>query len=559
MLFAVGLSLLLSGCVSQPIGPLDPAAALAPVPLLQSIEQFKILPGEAMWLESFDGTRLFMRVFRPDAPADWQAPVILVSSPYFTPDSRSDPDDPVSLPGYERYQWLVQEFVPRGYAVVFQDVRGTGESGGCLEQTGPKQMKDQYLVIEHLATRSWTNGKLGMFGKSYDGETQQSAAIMAPPHLTTIIPLSSVAGQYDWNFYAGVPYSINGLAGMASYAQIGLTPGSTVEGKMNFPSRADCHGENFEQGADPRGDFNRFWQDRELRSGVKNVKASVFYVHGLADWNVKPIHIAGWFNEIDSPKTAWLGQWAHDYPELNTNNKEWNRTDWRPAVEAWYDHWLMGLENGVSDRLGVVEIQDNLGAWRNASSFPDLDATPFELHFAPGGRLSSSPTAAKSTASYSEKTAEWPAAVAGEAYASTSFVEFESAPLKEDLRYSGQPTAKAYLSFDKPDAHIVVHLLDDGKVVNRGYLSAQHRDSVKEGRPVPMDTLLDYTVSLYPQEYVFAKGHKIGVRMMGVDDWVQPTGAGESATLAFGGDVLSGLILPLVTNEDLEELGRELE
>lgn len=52
-------------------------------------------------------------------------------------------------------------------------MRGTGESGGCLEQTAQNQIDDGGRVIEYLGRDApWSNGRVGMYGASYDAETQ---------------------------------------------------------------------------------------------------------------------------------------------------------------------------------------------------------------------------------------------------------------------------------------------------------------------------------------------------------------------------------------------------
>src|SRR5688500_4485588 len=147
---------------------------------------------EDHWTESFDGTMLHSRIYRPADRGEWLSPIILHVSPYFGPNN-AEANQPS---GNGMDGWLVSHFIKRRYAVVLNDVRGTGESCCGLAQTGPKQTQDEYIVIEDLATQPWANGKVGMIGISYDGETQQSAAVAAPPHLTTVIPLASVAGQY---------------------------------------------------------------------------------------------------------------------------------------------------------------------------------------------------------------------------------------------------------------------------------------------------------------------------------------------------------------------------
>ena len=114
---------------------------------------------------------------------------------------------------------LVETFVPYGYAVAFADVRGNHNAGGCVDQTGPLQWQDGYDYVEWLGTQDWSNGNVGMFGISYDGETQFTTAMMAPPHLKTIVPMAAVSNQYDWNFYEGVPYETQPTLGMVAYFQ----------------------------------------------------------------------------------------------------------------------------------------------------------------------------------------------------------------------------------------------------------------------------------------------------------------------------------------------------
>ena len=43
-----------------------------------------------------------------------------------------------------------------------------------------------------LGTQPWSNGKVGMIGKSYDGSTPWQAATFGNPHLATIVPMSGL-------------------------------------------------------------------------------------------------------------------------------------------------------------------------------------------------------------------------------------------------------------------------------------------------------------------------------------------------------------------------------
>src|SRR4051794_32879891 len=118
-----------------------------------------------------DGVQLFVETWLPAAkdgnvpPA--RVPTIMIMTPYVTE-------------GVERYTDrnlanVISYFTARGFAVAQADVRGAGESGGCLEQTSTNQIDDGARFVEYLGKDApWSNGSVGMYGISYDGETQIS-------------------------------------------------------------------------------------------------------------------------------------------------------------------------------------------------------------------------------------------------------------------------------------------------------------------------------------------------------------------------------------------------
>lgn len=523
---AIVLALVTAGCVTAPAADHTPGATIPDLSTL-SAARFEALGGESVFYEgTADGTQLHLRLWRPDTTEP--APAILVMSPYFGPDSRegADPNDPTTWdptarPAYWRYAWLIDHFVPRGYAVAFADVRGTGESGGCLEQTGPLQTQDGYDTVEWLAAQPWSNGRVGMYGKSYDGETQQATATLAPPHLTTIVPVSSVAGQYDYSYYDGVPYTLQTMLSNVGYAAgDGLQPGSTAEAHLAFPERAGCNKDHFAQGADDSGTWTPYWEEREFRMQAENVTASVLYVHGLQDWNVKPSNIRDWFERLDVPKAALLGQWEHDYPEENRFAPEWSRQDWQELVWRWYDHWLLGREVGIETMLGTVQVQDNEGVWRGQSAFPATGATPAQFSWAEEKRYQEPPLARFGTLSTVLPTD----------------VRYETDPLAADVRWSGWPTLTLDVTIDKDDAHFAVLLLDvapDGTQtwVNRAYLSAQHANGLREPEPVTPGERTTYELRFFPSDTVVRAGHKLALVIAPYDDWTSGAGNAHTATI----------------------------
>ena len=59
----------------------------------------------------------------------------------------------------------------RGYTFVMVDLRGFGGSTGCLDWAGPGEQADVVNAVKWAASQPWSTGKVGMYGKSYDGVT----------------------------------------------------------------------------------------------------------------------------------------------------------------------------------------------------------------------------------------------------------------------------------------------------------------------------------------------------------------------------------------------------
>ena len=106
-----------------------------------------------------DGVRLATDIYRPaDAngnAAPGEFPVILGRTSY-------DKSNPVI--------WIdavAKAFVPRGYVVMLQNLRGRGDSEGTgdyFHTANQKEGLDGYDTIEWAAAQEWCSGKVGMVG-----------------------------------------------------------------------------------------------------------------------------------------------------------------------------------------------------------------------------------------------------------------------------------------------------------------------------------------------------------------------------------------------------------
>ena len=135
-----------------------------------------------------DGATLVSDHYYPSAPGDGPWPTLLMRQPYGR--------DIASTVVYAHPTW----FARHGYHVVIQDVRGRGESEGDFYPFRTEG-KDGAETIAWLRKHPACNGRIGMYGFSYQGSTQLLAAAENPEGLVCIAPHMTAADLYHGWFY----------------------------------------------------------------------------------------------------------------------------------------------------------------------------------------------------------------------------------------------------------------------------------------------------------------------------------------------------------------------
>ena len=83
-----------------------------------------------------------------------------------------------------------------------------------------KRMLLEDLRIRHIRTQidtPWTNGKVGMWGKSYDAWTQVMALSQNPPHLEAVVIQAPLIEGYGIGYVNGVHHSATWYATTSLY------------------------------------------------------------------------------------------------------------------------------------------------------------------------------------------------------------------------------------------------------------------------------------------------------------------------------------------------------
>ena len=261
---------------------------------------------------------------------------------------------------------LVNEWVPRGFAVVHSEAPGTGRSQGCPTVGDiPERMPMKFVVdwlngrakgyttetgSQEVKATSWSTGKVGMIGTSYEGTLPLAAATTGVPGLEVVVPVSPNTSYYHYYRTNGAVRSPGGYLG----EDVDVLYDFIASG--DSAGRANCE-KIWRDGifAGPKGqdratgDYNAFWAERDLLPQVKNIKAAVLLAHGFNDYNVVPEHSVRIYNEMKKdglPVSIYLHQGGHGgNPPADMLNR-------------WFSHYLYGVNNGVEKDPPVWIVQD---------------------------------------------------------------------------------------------------------------------------------------------------------------------------------------------------------
>ena len=312
-----------------------------------------------------------------------KVPVIAEIGPYY-----NDGDVDALTPANRLGRFLIENYVPHGYGVAQVSVFGTGESNHCMDLMGTDEQRGIDAAVTWLGSQEWSNGKVGIIGKSYDGSTPWQAATFGNPYLATIVPMSGLIGVHELMWRNGSMEARGMIMHNGVYGSFGID-GDTddvdnacegyLEGYFNGPAAYFSGG---------MVDFagNTYWTERSFLDRVlSNYNGSVYIIQGMQDWNVDP-HMAFPIHQqvadagIEIKTLA--GQWAHDYPDRVEGHSSQGvgrgqeaypytlRWDWADEMLYWFDWYLKG--EGRAPTLGV-EMQDNRGGWRFEQTWPSED------------------------------------------------------------------------------------------------------------------------------------------------------------------------------------------
>ncbi len=318
----------------------------------------------SQYIAATDGTKLAIDVFLPTregAVPTEPVPVVL----HYTRYIRAQEDEEGKLITRGENDPILKHLLSHGYAVAAADARGTGASYGVHHGAfSVEETRDSYAIIEWLAAQPWSNGNVGMAGRSYPGMTQYQASTQAPPALKAIFP--EMAGPTAYDF-------INrGGAFKADFIeQWGQGTQDQDLGEAGMPARVDEDLEGVMRSEAIEEHKQNLWARDLIQPGYElrnfavdtlngghwswdKVIATIDDADAIAESGIGIYHLIGWY-DIYTTQQAWMyatlegratqkmmiGPWIHSGGYGGTVHKA--------EILRWYDYWLKGIDNGVLD------------------------------------------------------------------------------------------------------------------------------------------------------------------------------------------------------------------
>jgi putative CocE/NonD family hydrolase len=414
----------------------------------------------------------------------------------------------------------LKELAQDGYIFVIQNLRGRFKSEGFFKLSSevdlndPKatnETTDAYDSIDWLVKNvPSNNGKVGMYGVSYDGLTAAMTLLHPHPALAAISEQASPVDQWmndDFHRYGALresynfEYAVLEQADKNKNTHFDFETYDAYEWYLNLGPLSNINAK-YLHGSIPA------WNDSVKHADYDEFWKKEAWVNQLHSSTVPNLNVAGFWDQED-PWGPWqIFYHAEEHDPGHTNfivagpwyHGEWqsprgesigivpfgnhdSAREFRENIEApFFRYYLHGA--GAKPDWQATTFQSGSFTWRSYASWPPKESKPTNLYFHADGTLSfKEPTAADKPGPYREYVSDpaspvpyrqrpiSPTYPAGDwrtwEVADQRFVEgrpdvltFESEPLDHDVTITGKVAAELFAATSGTDSDFVVKLID---------------------------------------------------------------------------------------------------
>lgn len=330
---------------------------------------------ETLSLWTSDGIRLDADLYRPQT--EESLPLLLMRQPY----GRAIASTVV----YAHPRW----YAAQGYLVLVQDVRGCGSSTGDFDLFA-HEAGDGAETIAWAQQLPGCNGRMGLYGFSYQGMTQLYAASQASGAVRAIAPAmlgpdlyrhwATEGGAFRLQLSLAWALQLAGLQAQRQQDQSAWQRLRAAGGQLGSEAGIQA-AEALLRELDPSS-FYFDWQ-RSPEDPYWNAIAP-----DLTAIDLPALHIGGWFDpylngtiatyqtlkqQTKAPQWLRIGPWAH---------LPWGRKagaiDFGPEAISpiddlqvrWFDAWLKDQPDRLEDEPAIAVFEMGSNHWRSLPDWP---------------------------------------------------------------------------------------------------------------------------------------------------------------------------------------------
>lgn len=419
---------------------------------------------------------------------------------------------------------------------------GSGISEGCFQWGSPVDFQDGYVVVEGLADKEWSNGKIGMYGLSYTAYSQTLAIAGGPPSLEAVVPVDSVIDLWTLVTRNGAAIHIGPAV---TPAWDGLVALGSVQ---HEPERVDCPRRlrDWTVNVDlaTSGDKNEWFQTRDYVEYLAESRVPMYVTNGLGPTG-HILQIEGLF-EARPPQTTrlLLGQWGHAFPD---------KEGFVDEVVQWFDHYLRDGPKRV--KTGVVEYEDDTGTWHETDRWPPR-ADRTKLYLSGDSLLTEKENVESSEQLFQSEDTD-PGLSLEQCGPRQAF--YVSEPLDEAVRIAGNFTISATLTSTLSGgnfAAVLYHTLGDGTCPDndgvefaRCLADLRHWETMGRAQRFPLGEPTEVSFKSQPFATKIPEGNRIVLAIGGGSDELFPNERKPLIIVNTGEDMAGSVELPVVEGE----------
>jgi putative CocE/NonD family hydrolase len=444
-------------------------------------------------------------------------PILLTRTPYGVP-TQEEFDKAATKNGAEWLPTNWKELAADGYIFVRQNLRGRFKSEGVFlmtEQYDPNDPKQANETNDAYDTIDWlvknvphNNGRVGIYGVSYDGLTAGLTLLHPHPALKAISEQASPVDQWmndDMHRYGALresyafEYSVLEEADKNTNTHFDFDTYDTYQWYLNLGPLTQANAK-YLHGSLP------FWNDLMAHPDYDGFWKKEAWVNQLHSSTVPNLNVAGFWDQED-PWGPWqIFRHAEEQDPNHTNlmvagpwfHGEWQAPEgdrigivpfgghktsleFRKNVEATFFRYYLHGEGSKPD-WKVTTFQTGSNTWHSYATWPPEGTKPTNLYLRADGTLSFAPVAPGGpeyrqyvsdpanpvpyrvrpiSPTYPEP--EWRTwEVADQRFVDNrpDVLTFTSAPLDHDVVVTGPIAAALYASTSGTDTDFVVKLID---------------------------------------------------------------------------------------------------